>query len=139
MEEIKKAPPILLGIMVLPPLNEKPYLIAGRCSACGRAFFPKKEICPSCFDKGGIEEFPLSPRGKLATFTIVRRSLGAKKLPYALGYIETPENLRIFAPLEGCDFDRLTIGMEMEVVFEEEEGEEGRKWMTYKFRPEQKE
>jgi uncharacterized OB-fold protein len=135
MEEIYKVPPILPGIMVLPPLSEKPYLVGGRCSTCGRTFFPKKEICPLCFDKGEVREIPLSPRGKLATFTIVRRSLGAKKLPYALGYIETSENLRIFAPLEGCDFDRLTIGMEMEVVFEEEELEEGRKFTIYKFRP----
>ncbi len=139
MEEKRKVPPILPGIMALPPVSKKPYLIAGRCSTCGRTFFPKKEICPSCFDRGEIKEIALSSRGKLATFTIVRRSLGAKKLPYALGYIETPENLRIFAPLADCDLDHLTIGMEMEVVFEEEEGEDGQKRMTYKFRPEQKE
>ena len=135
MEKINQAAPILPGIMVLPPGSEKPHLVAGRCSNCGKSFFPKKEICPSRFDKGEVREHPLSQRGKLVTFTIDRRSLGAKKLPYALGYIETPENLRIFAPLEGCDFDRLTIGMEMEVVFEEEELEEGRKFTIYKFRP----
>jgi len=135
MEKINQVPPILPGIMVLPPVSEKPYLVAGQCSNCGKTFFPKKEICPSCFDKGEVREIPLSQRGKLATFTIVRRSLGAKKLPYAMGYIETPENLRIFALLEDCDFDRLTIGMEMEVVFEEEELEEGRKVTIYKFRP----
>jgi uncharacterized OB-fold protein len=135
MEKINQVPPILLGIMVLPPVSEKPHLIAGRCSTCGRTFFPKKEICPLCFDKGQIEEIALSPRGKLATFTIVRRSLGTKKLPYALGYIETAENLRIFAPLGDCDLDRLKIGMEMEVEFEEEELEEGRKFIIYKFRP----
>src|SRR4030042_4468186 len=135
MEKINQAAPILPVIMVPPPVSEKPHLVAGRCSNCGKTVFPKKEICPSCFDKGEVREIPLSQRGKLVTFTIVRRSLGAKKLPYALGYIETPENLRIFAPLEGCDFDRLTIGMEMEVVFEEEELEEGRKFTIYKFRP----
>ncbi len=135
MEEIPNGAPILTGIMVLPPVSEKPYLVAGKCSACGRTFFPKKEICPSCFDKGEIEEIALSPQGKLVTFTIVRRTLGTKKLPYALGYIETPENLRIFAPLAGCNLDHLTIGMEMEVVFEEEELEEGQKCIIYKFRP----
>jgi uncharacterized OB-fold protein len=135
MDEVYQVPPILPGIMVLPRVSERPHLVAGKCSKCGRTFFPKKEICPSCFDEGEVREISLSPRGKLATFTIVRRSPGGKKPPYALGYIETPEHLRIFAPLEGCDFDRLTIGMEMEVVFEEEELEEGRRVTIYKFRP----
>ena len=135
MGDSQKATPILPGIMVLPPLSEKPYLLGGKCSKCGRVFFPKKEICPVCFDQAKIEEIALSVRGNLSTFTVVRRSLGFKKPPYALGYVDLPENLRIFAPITDCDPDRIAIGMEMEVVFEEEEGEEGRRWSTYKFRP----
>ena len=112
-----------------------PHLIGGKCLRCGGYFFPKREICPSCFDKGEIKEVGLGGRGKLSTFTVVRRSLGNKKLPYALGYIETPEKIIIFAPLTGCDPERISIGMDMEVVFEEEEIEEGGAWIVYKFRP----
>jgi uncharacterized OB-fold protein len=127
--------PIDKNVMVVSPDGSSPHLIAGRCSSCGKHFFPPKKICPSCFDHGQIEEIVLSGRGKLSTFTVVRRNLGNKKLPYALGYIDTSWNLRIFASLTDCDLDRLTIGMDMEVVFEGEETEEGRKWITYKFRP----
>jgi hypothetical protein len=111
------------------------HLVGARCSRCGRHFFPKREICPSCFDQGEMAAVALEGRGKLATFTVVRRSLGNKKLPYALGYIDIPENIRIFSSLTDCDPERITIGMDMEVVFEEEETEEGRTWITYKFRP----
>ena len=82
-----------------------------------------------------IEEIALSHEGKLATFTIVRRSLGARKAPYALGYIETPEKIRILAPLTNCNFEELRIGMDMKLVFEEEEGEDGNLVVVYKYQP----
>ena len=115
--------------------GSSPHLIGGKCLRCGGYFFPKREICPSCFDKGEMREVALGGQGKLSTFTVVRRGLGSKKLPYALGYIDTPEKIIIFAPLTECDPERISIGMNMEVVFDEEEAEEGRTWITYKFRP----
>ncbi len=115
--------------------GSSPHLIGVKCLRCGGYFFPKREICPSCFDKGEMREVALAGQGKLFTFTVVRRGLGSKKLPYALGYIDTPEKIIIFAPLTECDPERISLGMDMEVVFEEEEAEEGRTWITYKFRP----
>ena len=135
MQEIQKRRPVVDGIMVIPSLNEDPHLLAGRCSKCERTFFPKRKICPDCFENGVIEEIALSHEGKLATFTIVRRSLGARKAPYALGYIETPEKIRILAPLTNCNFEELRIGMDMKLVFEEEEGEDGNLVVVYKYQP----
>ena len=135
MKKTWEGHPIMDGIMVLPPSSKVPYLLAGRCSKCGRTFFPKKEICPDCFNLSTVEEIALSPKGKLASFSIVRRSLGPKKTPYALGYIDTPEQVRFLAPLTDCDFDELRIGMDMEVVFEEESGDDGSQIVIYKYRP----
>lgn len=135
MKEIREACPIIDGIMVIPPLGKAPYLVAGRCSNCGKAFFPQKKICPLCFDQGRIEEIALTGRGKLSTFTVVRRAVWHIQVPYAIGYINTPENIMIFTRLTDCALDHLTIGMEMEVVFEEAKGEKGQNFITYKFRP----
>ena len=135
MREIFKNRPIMDGIMMLPPLSEDPYLLAGRCSKCGRTFFPKKEICPNCFDTGLINEIALSSEGKLASFTVVRRSLGTRETPYALGYIETPEQIRLLAPLTNCRFEELRIGMDMELVFEVERTEDGNLVVIYKYKP----
>jgi len=135
MNEVRKGRPIMDGIMVLPPSDGVPVLFAGRCARCGRAFFPKKEICPDCFDTGMVADIMLSGEGKLATYTVVRKGLGAKKPPYAIGYIDTPEQVRLIAPLTDCDFDDLRIGMDMEVAFEEEMGDDGTPIVVYKYRP----
>ena len=135
MKEVWNGRPIMDGIMVLPPSNGGPALLGGRCSHCRRTFFPTKEICPDCFDTGMVEVIALSGKGKLATYTVVRKSLGSKKAPYAIGYIDTPEQIRLIAPLTGCDFDELRIGMEMGVVFEEEMGDDGTPVVVYKYRP----
>ncbi len=135
MDSHRVVSPIDKNAIGLPPEGSSPHLIGGKCLRCGGYFFPKREICPSCFDKGEMKEVALAGQGKLSTFTVVRRGLGSKKLPYALGYIDTPEKIIIFAPLAECDPERISIGMDMEVVFGEEEAEEGRTWITYKFRP----
>jgi len=121
--------------MVLPLSNGGPALVAGRCAQCGRMFFPKKEICPDCFDTGTVADVMLSSKGRLATYTVVRKGLGAKKAPYAIGYIDTPEQVRLIAPLTGCDFDELRIGMDLEVAFAEERGDDGTPVVVYNYHP----
>jgi uncharacterized OB-fold protein len=37
------------------------------------------------------------------------------KPPYAVGYVELPEGVRVFAPLEMVDDRPFKVGMEMEV------------------------
>jgi uncharacterized OB-fold protein len=135
MQEVGKGRPVMDGIMSLQPSNGGPVLLGGRCSHCKMTFFPKKEICPDCFDTGRIDVVALSSKGKLATYTVVRKGLGSKKAPYAIGYIDTPEQIRLIAPLTGCDFGELRIGMEMEVVFENETGDDGMPVVVYKYRP----
>jgi len=135
MEQKGKTRPIIDGIMILPPLTKTPYLLGVKCSRCGKVFFPKKDICPDCFDNGLMEEIPLSPKGKLVTFTIIHRSLGNIKTPYAIGYIDTPEQIRLFSLLTESSLNELRIGMDMEVVFLEERGDEGKPVWVYKYRP----
>ncbi len=135
MESKPTALPIDRNAIAASPDGFSYHLMGGRCSRCGAYFFPKREICPSCFDLGEMTSVALQGRGTLSTFTVVRRSLGTKKPPYVLGYIDTPEKIRIFASLTDCDPERITIGTEMEVVFNEEKDEQGRPWITYQFKP----
>lgn len=93
-----------------------PYLKGYRCKKCGQLDFPKLSPCPSCWG----EEFdvvPLSRQGKLYSFSDNFIGQAGMKTPYSFGYIDLPENLRIFAQLEGepgsfrCDDDvELTVG-----------------------------
>ena len=60
---------------------------------------------------------PLSRKGTLYSYADVYTPQAGMKAPYIVGYIDLPENLRIFATLEGevetfkCDEEvELTVG-----------------------------
>jgi uncharacterized OB-fold protein len=111
-------------------------LVANRCKACGQVFFPKARVCFSCFNED-MEEVRLSRRGNLYSYTIGRMPSLHFEPPYALGYIDMPEKVRIFAPLEveQGQYGKLKIGMEMEVVVEKLWEEEGKEVIGWKFKP----
>ena len=58
---------------------------------------------------------PLSQRGLLYSYTIVHMPTASLKPPYAVGWLETTEGVRVFAPLEMVDGKPFQVGMEMEV------------------------
>lgn len=98
------------------PADGKPYLKGYRCKACGQLDFPKLSLCPNCWGEE-FEVVPLSRRGKLYSFSDIYVGQAGMKPPYVFGYVDLPENLRIFAQLEGppntfvCDEEvELTVG-----------------------------
>lgn len=116
-------------------MTPKPHLIAGRCKACGFFTFPKYLACPKCFSDD-IEDAPLSPKGVLHSFTIVRRSLPDYPVPYALGLVDFPEDVRVMAQIETGNPEELKIGMEMGItVGTIRKGKDGKDIKSYKFRP----
>lgn len=103
-------------LLEIPSDGSAPYLKGYRCKKCGQLDFPKLSPCPSCWGEE-FEVVALSRRGKL--YASSDNYIGAAGLPtpYTFGYIDLPENLRIFAQLEGepgsfgCDQDvELTVG-----------------------------
>ena len=109
-------------------------LLGNRCASCGQIYFPKAEFCFDCFHKG-MEEVRLSRRGKLYSYTIGRLSASHFQPPYAVGLIDMPEGVRVFAPLKGAEDKPFRIGMEMEVVVEELWQEDDKRVIGYKFKP----
>lgn len=109
-------------------------LLANRCKSCGRVFFPKVVFCLSCFHEN-LEEMRLSRRGKLYSYTIGHMPSTHFMPPYAIGYVDMPEGVRIFAPLKMVADKPFKIGMEMEVVIEKlwQEGDD--EVVGYKFKP----
>ena len=121
----------------LPPPGKEPYLAGAECKSCGEMFFPKRTRCTNCFAEG-MEEVALSKRGKIYTYTIVHNATPGYTgpLPYAVGAIELPEGIVILSPLTQCDFNKLEVGMVVELVLEKlYEDENGNDVMSYKFRP----
>jgi uncharacterized OB-fold protein len=112
-----------------------PHLIAGRCKSCGKYTFPKYYACPFCFSDD-LEDAPLSPKGILHSFTIVRRSLPGYPVPYVLGLVNFPEEVRVMAQIETSNPERLELDIEMEVTTGLiRKNSDGKSVISYKFRP----
>ena len=127
--------PIAEGLFTIPSSpGEQPRLIGTKCRNCGRVYFPKEVVCHACFQES-MEETLLSNRGKLYSFTIVKQKpmLYSGPMPYAVGLVALPEGVTIISLLTGCDFEKLELDMDVELVLEKIAEED--ETVTYKFRP----
>lgn len=140
MEEQKghRQIPLMEGLIKVSPLNGPPRLIGGKCSNCGRKFFPKRTICPECFSDEKMEETLFGPYGKIYAFTTVRipAPLGFE-VPYTYGYVDLPEDdVRVPAMFTREKSDQLRIGMGVRLVIEKlRTDKEGNEIIGYKFKP----
>lgn len=78
--------------------RKSPRLLGGRCDACGEASFPKTDVCPSCLSEN-IISFALSSHGRLYSYTVLHLGKTGEIVPYAVGYVDLPEGVRVFAHL----------------------------------------
>lgn len=126
--------PIAEGLFTWP--SDNPALLASRCQQCGIATFPASESCMACSGQDvTIEELPR--KGKLWTWTVQQFMPKAPYnsdetpetfTPYGVGYVELPGGVRVEGRLTENDPARLSIGMQMELLFDtyrvEENGDE---------------
>ncbi|MBW2291077.1 MAG: Zn-ribbon domain-containing OB-fold protein [Deltaproteobacteria bacterium] len=144
MEQIlKRRIPVQEGLFTWP--SDEPQLIASRCSACGDVAFPRQQSCPDC-SSDDVDEILLSRRGTVWTWTIQNfpppippyAGSGDRDtfVPYGVAYIELPEGIRVEARLTENDPEKLSIGMEMEMVVEKfASDDDGNELVTFAFQP----
>jgi uncharacterized OB-fold protein len=120
------------------PEDGQPHLLGSRCSLCGLFFFPQQALCTQCLTEGTLKAHPLGNRGKVYSFTIVERESLAPKgfsVPYAYGYVDMPEGVRVLGKIIGWKPETLKLGTPVEVVLEAiRENSAGEKVMGYRFR-----
>jgi uncharacterized OB-fold protein len=87
------------------------------CKSCGRAHWYPRAICPHCA-ASTIEFMPASGRGKIYSFSVMRRA----EVPYAIAYVALAEGTTMMTNLVDCDFDALRIGQDATLVFRPTEG-----------------
>ncbi len=87
------------------------------CGHCGKLHHYPRALCPFCFKPAtGWRE--VSGRGKIYAYSVMRRA----ETPYAIAYVTLDEGVTLLTNLIDCDFDRLRIGQEVKLVFQESEG-----------------
>jgi uncharacterized OB-fold protein len=114
--ELRPRAPLRKGLLTeaLNDLREV-RLVGTRCAACGETSLGAAERCPAC-GRDGVEAIPLSDRGVLWSYTVVRhRPPGDYRgpepfAPFGLGLVELPDGVRVLTPIL-CAVEDLAIGM----------------------------
>ncbi len=98
---------------------DPPALLGSRCTACGKAHFPRADACPYCATEGSVP-VELSRRGTLWAWTAVTAAPPGYEgeVPFGIGVVELPEGVRVITRLTESDPAALAVGqlMELQVV-----------------------
>ena len=114
--------------------GEKGSLLGARCKQCGQIIFPGREACLNCLGND-LEPIQLSQKGTLYSYTIVHMPSEHFEPPYAIGWIELPEGVKVFSQIRGWQEHTLKTGMGMTLHFEKLWDEEDKEIIGYVFRP----
>lgn len=97
-------------------------LQGSRCSGCAVTVHPADDACPRC--GGPADPVVLQGAGTLWTWTVQRYAPKSPPYqpppggfePFALGYVELADGVRVAAVLEVDDLDDIRIGMPLTVT-----------------------
>ena len=111
-------------------------LMGSRCKKCGMLACPPRRICQGCLG-AETEWVELNGTGALLTYTIIHfppthfQSLA----PYAVGIVKLDEGPNLPAMIKNVNFEKLKIGIPLQIDFEISSPEDWPKWPRYYFKP----
>ncbi len=124
--------------------DDAPQLIGSRCTECGIVTFPAQDSCPRCASTAMAEHL-LPRRGRLWAWTTqdfpppsppYTGPTGRDFVPFGVGFVELPDEVKVETRLTVADPDALAIGMEMELVLVPFRTDgDGNEVVTFAFRP----
>ena len=91
-----------------------------RCEACGTFVHPPAPVCPRCLTADPTPE-AVSGRAVLESYTVNYQQWIPGSEPYMIGWVSIVEqpDVRLTTNIVGVDPSSVSIGMEVEVLFEE--------------------
>ncbi len=103
--------------------SKRGELLLQRCKNCSTYIWYPRHICINCGSRE-LEWVKASGRGKVYSYTIVRQVIGnspefSKEIPFVVAEIELDEGVRICSNIVGVKPEDVSIGMPVEVFFEE--------------------
>jgi uncharacterized OB-fold protein len=89
------------------------------CADCDCFQFYPRTICSHC-DSNNLSWRAVSGRGRIASFTVVRRGIShAYTAPYVVALIDLDEGPRMMSNIVGSDPETIAIGDAVDVQFEQ--------------------
>jgi uncharacterized OB-fold protein len=142
MEYVMAQVPVAEGIFTFP--SDEPQLIGSRCTSCGIVTFPAQDSCPRCPSTEMAEQL-LARRGRLWAWTTqdfpppsppYAGPTGRDFVPFGVGFVELPGEVKVEARLTESDPAVLMPGMDMELVLVPfRTDDDGNEVVTFAFRP----
>jgi uncharacterized OB-fold protein len=110
--------------------------MAAECKDCKNVILPPKPMCPKCFSTN-LQWTELHGTGKLISYTViyVAPQQFQSMTPYAVGIVEFEKNLRLPGIIRGINSEKIKIGMNMKIDFDETPSVEWPAWPRYYFKP----
>jgi uncharacterized OB-fold protein len=133
--------PVAEGVFTWPA--DEPQLIGSRCAECRMVTFPTQDSCPRCASTA-MEEELLARQGRLWAWTTQEfpppppyaGPRGDEFVPFGVGYVELPGEVKVETRLTERDPEALANGMEMELVIVPFRiDDDGNEVVTFAFRP----
>lgn len=96
-------------------------LMLQRCKDCGYVQYYPRKICRQCWNEN-LEWTQSSGRGKVYTYTVNHRApedVFKKDLPYVVAVVDLEEGPRMMSNIVGTSPDKVSIGMPVELVFDD--------------------
>jgi uncharacterized OB-fold protein len=96
-------------------------LVVQRCAGCAALRFPPREICSACLATEATWQ-PVAGRGVIFSYNVMHQIYHpgfAAAVPYAVVVVKLEEGPKITSNLVGCPPEAITVGMPVEVVFEQ--------------------
>jgi len=121
-------------------LRDNKKIMGVKCPSCDKVYMPPRSVCAACF--GNLDQLvEVSTQGTVLTYTVIHYTYSPSyqpaAIPYAYGIIQLDGADTGFCHLLGeVDLDRLSIGMRVEAVFNDQR--EGNILDIKYFRPVQK-
>jgi uncharacterized OB-fold protein len=113
-------------------------LEAGKCTKCGKTFFPPRLACDACQGRD-FETVTLPNEGTIATFTVIHTPASQFKdlAPFALALVDLADGTRIMCQVADCDPASISIDQKVQIEFRkiQEEGKAGVLCYGYKAVP----
>ena len=92
------------------------YLQGGTCGRCRHVVLGMRTLCPKCWAENTLVATPVGRVGRLYTRTTIHAMPSGFDEPYAVGYVDLPEGIRVFAHLERGE-QSPAIGDAVELTF----------------------
>jgi uncharacterized OB-fold protein len=112
-----------------------PRLVGSECADCGQTVFPPVPMCFECLSEN-MRPRALSREGKLYSYSVVRIAPRGWQVPYAIGYVDLPEGVRVLSHIVGVSFDQLACDVDVRLqVGAIRTSEAGQPMISYQFAP----